>query len=37
MMGDVVGTLCAESYPGKPAHQDLMQGLYPVIGGGQHG
>ena len=30
-MTDIVGTLCAESYPGKLAHQDVLQGLYPAI------
>lgn len=30
----IIGTLCAESYPGKLAHQDFMQGMYPLIGGG---
>lgn len=30
-MNDIVGTLCAGSYPGKLAHQDIMQGLYPVV------
>jgi len=35
-MHDVVGTLCAGSYPGKLAHQDIMQGLYPVVGGGNN-
>lgn len=32
-MKDIVGTLCAMSYPCKLAHQDVMMGLYPVVGG----
>ena len=27
---EAVGTLCAESYPGKLAHQDVQSGLYPL-------
>lgn len=30
--GESVGTLCAESYPGKLAHQDVASGLYPATG-----
>ena len=27
----VVGTLCAKGYPDKLTHEDVMQGLYPVV------
>lgn len=30
--GESFGTLCAESYPGKLAHQDVASGLYPTTG-----